>query len=49
MQKGKRTAAELDPLEFLGVAMEKCKVVEMNPDFLQRNVNEGSVAGEEEK
>merc|ERR1711937_486159 len=49
MLNAKRKAngeAELDPLEFLGVAMEKCKVVEMNPNFLQRNVNEGFSGGE---
>jgi len=40
---------ELDPLEFLGVAMEKCKVVQMNPDFLQRNVNEGFSGGEKKR
>ena len=52
MLNAKRKAngeAELDPLEFLGVAMEKCKVVEMNPDFLQRNVNEGFSGGEKKR
>ena len=52
MLNAKRKAngeAELDPLEFLGVAMEKCKIVEMNPDFLQRNVNEGFSGGEKKR
>ncbi|KAJ1462952.1 FeS assembly ATPase SufC [Pelagophyceae sp. CCMP2097] len=40
---------ELDPLEFLGIAMEKCKVVEMDPKFLGRNVNEGFSGGEKKR
>ena len=40
---------ELDPLEFLGVAVEKCKVVQMDPAFLSRNVNEGFSGGEKKR
>eukprot|EP00629_Pelagomonadales_sp_RCC1024_P001195 CAMPEP_0119272160 /NCGR_PEP_ID=MMETSP1329-20130426/8450_1 /TAXON_ID=114041 /ORGANISM="Genus nov. species nov., Strain RCC1024" /LENGTH=286 /DNA_ID=CAMNT_0007272213 /DNA_START=126 /DNA_END=982 /DNA_ORIENTATION=- len=52
MLNAKRAAQglpELDPLEFLGVAMQKCEVVKMNPDFLQRNVNEGFSGGEKKR
>ena len=52
MLNAKRTAEglpELDPLEFLGVAMDKCKIVQMNPDFLSRNVNEGFSGGEKKR
>lgn len=40
---------ELDPLEFLGIAAEKCKVVNMDPMFLSRNVNEGFSGGEKKR
>ena len=40
---------ELDPLEFLGVAFEKCKLVQMDQTFLERNVNEGFSGGEKKR
>jgi len=37
---------ELDPLEFDDFVREKMKLLEMNPDFLDRSVNEGFSGGE---
>lgn len=37
---------ELDPLEFDDFVREKMKLLEMNPDFLERSVNEGFSGGE---
>ena len=48
-KRGAEGLPELDPLEFLGVAMQKCELVQMNPDFLQRNVNEGFSGGEKKR
>lgn len=42
-------AAELDPLEFLGVAVAACGVARMDPEFLSRNVNEGFSGGEKKR
>ena len=42
-QRGKD---ELDPLEFDDFVREKMKLLEMNPDFLDRSVNEGFSGGE---
>ena len=36
---------ELDPLEFDDFVREKMKLLEMNPDFLDRSVNEGFSGG----
>jgi Fe-S cluster assembly ATP-binding protein len=52
MVNAKRSAAgepELDPLEFLGVAVAACETVRMDPDFLSRNVNEGFSGGEKKR
>ena len=40
---------ELDPLEFNDILQEKLKVVEMNPDFIGRNVNQGFSGGEKKR
>jgi Fe-S cluster assembly ATP-binding protein len=36
-----RGGTEFDPLEFDDLVREKMKLLDMNPDFLDRNVNEG--------
>jgi Fe-S cluster assembly ATP-binding protein len=40
---------ELDPLEFDDVAREKMKLLEMDPAFLDRSVNEGFSGGEKKR
>jgi Fe-S cluster assembly ATP-binding protein len=45
-QRGKD---ELDPLEFEDFVREKMKLLEMNPDFLDRGVNEGFSGGEKKR
>ena len=40
---------ELDPLEFEDFVREKMKLLEMNPDFLDRSVNEGFSGGEKKR
>ncbi|MBY0404814.1 MAG: Fe-S cluster assembly ATPase SufC [Cyanobacteria bacterium] len=40
---------ELDPLDFDDVLQEKMKVVEMDPSFIQRSVNEGFSGGEKKR
>ena len=45
-QRGKD---ELDPLEFDDFVREKMKLLEMNPDFLDRGVNEGFSGGEKKR
>ena len=40
---------ELDPLEFDDFVREKMKLLEMNPEFLDRNVNEGFSGGEKKR
>jgi len=40
---------ELDPLEFDDLVREKMKLVEMDPSFLERNVNEGFSGGEKKR
>ena len=40
---------ELDPLEFDDYIREKVKVVEMDPSFLDRSVNEGFSGGEKKR
>jgi Fe-S cluster assembly ATP-binding protein len=40
---------ELDPLEFDDFVREKMKLLEMNPDFLDRSVNEGFSGGEKKR
>ena len=45
-QRGKD---ELDPLEFEDFVREKMRLLEMNPDFLDRGVNEGFSGGEKKR
>jgi len=45
-QRGKE---ELDPLEFDDFVREKMKLLEISPDFLDRNVNEGFSGGEKKR
>lgn len=45
-QRGKE---ELDPLEFDDFVRDKMKLLEMNPDFLDRSVNEGFSGGEKKR
>jgi len=40
---------ELDPLEFDDLLQEKIKIVEMDPAFLSRSVNEGFSGGEKKR
>ncbi len=40
---------ELDPLEFDDFVREKMKLLEMNPDFLDRSVNAGFSGGEKKR
>ena len=40
---------ELDPLEFDDFVRDKMKLLEMNPDFLDRSVNEGFSGGEKKR
>jgi len=40
---------EVDPIEFLTVITEKLKAVNMSPNFLNRNVNEGFSGGEKKR
>ena len=44
-----RGGDELDPLEFDDLVREKLKVVEMDPSFLDRSVNEGFSGGEKKR
>jgi len=47
--QGARGRDELDPLEFDDFVREKMKLLEMNPDFLDRSVNEGFSGGEKKR
>lgn len=44
-----RGGEELDPLEFDDLVREKIKVVDMDPVFLERSVNEGFSGGEKKR
>ncbi|MCC6533673.1 MAG: Fe-S cluster assembly ATPase SufC [Burkholderiales bacterium] len=44
-----RGAEELDPLEFDDLVREKLALVDMDPSFLERNVNEGFSGGEKKR
>ncbi|NOU00172.1 MAG: Fe-S cluster assembly ATPase SufC [Gallionella sp.] len=44
-----RGLEELDPLEFEDFIQDKIKVVEMDPSFLSRSVNEGFSGGEKKR
>ncbi|HWQ39153.1 MAG TPA: Fe-S cluster assembly ATPase SufC [Burkholderiales bacterium] len=47
--RGARGMEELDPLEFDDFVREKMKLLEMNPDFLERSVNAGFSGGEKKR
>ena len=47
--QNERGLEELDPLEFEDLVQEKIKVVEMDPSFLGRSVNEGFSGGEKKR
>ncbi len=47
--QGKRGKEELDPLEFDDFVREKMKLLDMNPEFLDRGVNEGFSGGEKKR
>jgi Fe-S cluster assembly ATP-binding protein len=47
--QAQRGREELDPLEFDDLVREKMKLLEMNPDFLGRSVNEGFSGGEKKR
>jgi len=40
---------EINPIDFLNLVNDKLKIVNMNPSFLVRNVNEGFSGGEKKK
>jgi Fe-S cluster assembly ATP-binding protein len=44
-----RGKSELDPLEFDDLVRGKMKLLDMNPDFLDRSVNEGFSGGEKKR
>jgi len=44
-----RGMSELDAIEFLNLAKEKMKLLELPEDFLKRSVNEGFSGGEKKK
>jgi Fe-S cluster assembly ATP-binding protein len=48
-QRKARGLEELDAVDFLGVAKEKMKLVEMDPAFMNRGVNEGFSGGEKKR
>jgi Fe-S cluster assembly ATP-binding protein len=47
--RSQRGKDELDPLEFEDFVREKMKLLEMNPNFLDRGVNEGFSGGEKKR
>ena len=47
--QGGRGKDELDPLEFDDLVREKMKLLEMNPEFLSRSVNDGFSGGEKKR
>ena len=47
--QAQRSKDELDPLEFDDLVREKMKLLEMNPEFLDRSVNEGFSGGEKKR
>jgi Fe-S cluster assembly ATP-binding protein len=44
-----RGEEELDAMDFLALAREKAKLVEMDPSFMNRSVNEGFSGGEKKR
>ena len=48
-QRKHRSEEELDPLEFKDLLRERAKIVEMDPSFMSRAVNEGFSGGEKKR
>jgi len=48
-RKKERNELELDPLSFFDLVNEKINNINMDPEFLNRNVNEGFSGGEKKK
>mmetsp|Transcript_84761 Transcript_84761/g.243285 ORF Transcript_84761/g.243285 Transcript_84761/m.243285 type:complete len:389 (+) Transcript_84761:45-1211(+) len=48
-QRRSREEPELDVIEFYGLVTEKLTQLKVNPDFLNRNVNEGFSGGERKR
>jgi Fe-S cluster assembly ATP-binding protein len=48
-QRRSRGLEELDAMDFLSLAKEKMKRVQMDPSFLNRSVNEGFSGGEKKR
>merc|ERR1712032_1166285 len=48
-QRRSREEPELDVIEFYGLVTEKLEQLKVNPDFLNRNVNEGFSGGERKR
>jgi Fe-S cluster assembly ATP-binding protein len=48
-QRRAREEPELDVIEFYGFVMEKLEKLKIDPDFLNRNVNEGFSGGERKR
>jgi Fe-S cluster assembly ATP-binding protein len=44
-----RGGEEVDPMEFVGIVEEKLKLVDMDPDMLNRSVNTGFSGGEKKR
>ena len=40
---------EVDPIEFFSIVSEKLKIIQMDPAFLSRNVNDGFSGGEKKR
>jgi len=48
-QRKQRGEEELDAMDFMQMVQEKAKVVELDPSFLSRSVNEGFSGGEKKR
>nr|YP_010336623.1 iron-sulfur cluster formation ABC transporter ATP-binding subunit [Rhodospora sordida]UNJ15029.1 iron-sulfur cluster formation ABC transporter ATP-binding subunit [Rhodospora sordida] len=48
-RKREKKLPELDPLSFLELATQKLKLIDMDPSFLSRSVNEGFSGGEKKR
>ncbi len=48
-QRKKRGEEELDAMDFMQMVQEKAKLVELDPSFLSRSVNEGFSGGEKKR
>jgi len=49
VRKKENNEPELDPLSFFDLVNKKIKIIDMNTEFLNRNVNEGFSGGEKKK